>query len=64
MFPILTSRNRTINTLIIVKIDYPHIKEIVNGISLRFSIPKRPYFSLQSGQEQNILGHTFERRAY
>ena len=29
-----------------------------------FSIPKRPFFSLQFGQEQNILGHSFERRAY
>ena len=40
------------------------MSEIVHGISLCFSIPKRPYISLECGQEQNILGHSFERRAF
>ena len=28
------------------------------------STQKRPSFSLQFGHEQNILGHSFERRTY
>ena len=34
--------------------------EIVRGISLCFSIPKRPYFSLQFGQERNMGTHLKE----
>ena len=32
--------------------------------TMHFPIPKRLPFFLQFGQEQNILGHSFERRAY
>ena len=37
---------------------------IIVNITLCFSTPKRPFFSLQFGLEQNILGHKFQRRAY
>ena len=40
------------------------LEEIVLKINLCLPTPKRPSFSLQFFQEQNILGHSFERRAY
>ena len=61
MFLIPTSRNKMMNTFIIANIT-AHVRDY--RINLCFFIPKRPYFSLQFGQEQNILGHSFERRAY
>ena len=60
MLPILTSRDRMMNAYIIVKIT-PACKR-VHRIS--FSIAKRPSFSPLFGQEQNILGQSFERRVY
>ena len=33
-------------------------------INLCFHPTKRPSFSLQFGQEENILGHLFKRRVY
>ena len=48
MFSILRSRNRMMNTFIIVSITTMY-KEIVQRISLCFSIPKNPSFSLQFG---------------
>ena len=62
MFPILKSRNRLMNTFIIINIP-PHVRDS-SWDKLCFSIPKSPYFSLQFSQEQNIFGHLFERRAY
>ena len=63
MFPIFISRNRLMNTFIIVSIT-PTYKRQFMGKVYAFSFPKRPYFSLQFGEEQNILGHSFEIRAY
>ena len=40
------------------------MQEIVYRINLYLSTPKRPLFSLQFDKEQNILEHSFERRAY
>ena len=62
IFPILKSRNRIMDTLMIANI-IPTCKRVHN-ISLCFSIPKRPSFYLQFCQEQNILGHSFEKRVY
>ena len=63
MFPILTSRDRQMNTFTIVNIT-PTYKKQSMGQVYASSIPKRPYFSLQFSQEQKIIGHSFERGAY
>ena len=59
IFPILTSRNMTMKTFILVNIN-PVCKRL-HRISLSFSIPKRSSFSLQFFQEQNLLWHSFEK---
>ena len=62
IFPILTSRNRMMSTCIIVNI-IPTCKGSYD-LCLCFSIPKSPDLSLLFCQEQNIIGHSFEKRAY
>ena len=56
------TRKRMINAFIMVNIA-PICKKLEDK-SMLASSKKRPFFSIQSGQEENILRHSFERRAY
>ena len=51
-------------TFIIVNIfPSPHVRESLLDKTMLFPIRKKLSLSLQFAQEQNILGHSFERRA-
>ena len=53
--------HQMMNIFLIVNITPTIKRQFKERISLCLSIQKLPCFSLPFGQEQNILGHSFER---
>ena len=58
------SRKEMMNTFMLVNIIPPHIRNSLEDKSMLASSRKRPCFSMQFCQEENILELPFGRRAY